>query len=438
MRPRKRSDEERARDHEGTEQTVAGDNDREREETARDEETGEAPEGAEGGDEAQASAQPDPNVARNRAERRAQAKAARRGRVAKLADDSLTQTTGEVEEDPDALSAPTTSIGGGTTALHDAAEAKRPKVPPRTMSKGTGNAEGVPEWALDAGNWFAKNRQQVVTVIAGTALLVGGFMGFRAWSGAREARATGAYNEGLTAMFAAVTPEEPGADDPRRNQPHYRTEADRSRATLEKLRAAEQRHGSARVAPLVRLSEASMLYNQGRYAEAKNLYQAVLGADLSGLEPRALEGLAFTLESLNDLDGAMNRYRELQSVQDGAFRDQAQFYQARLIVRRNDNARAKELLRGVIERTSRPAAADPTAAQQGALREQSLAILRELDPADPLVVQADRQREAGGGDSHGGHGAGADPMRGLPPELREQLQKMLRERGGGGAPPGGR
>jgi tetratricopeptide (TPR) repeat protein len=416
---------------------MASENDREndRDEDERDEDEGDLPDIGPVKDE---NAAPDPNIARNRAERRTAAKAARRGRVAKLADDNLAVPT-EVVEDPDGLMAPATSIGGGTRRLDEGD--KRPKVPPRTMSKGTGNAEGVPEWALKAGDWFAQNRSQAVTVVLGTALLLGVFFGWRAYSVSHEARATNAYYDGLTAMFAAITPEEPPADDPRRALPHYRTFEARAQAALEKLRSAERANPSARATALIRLSEASTLYQLGRYAEAKNLYQGILGGDLAGLEGRAIEGLAFTLESLGDLDGAMARYRELQSVQGGIFRDQSQFYQARLLVRRNDAARAKDLLHTVIERVGRPAASDPTASAQTALKEQCLAILRDLDPTDPAVVAADRARESsGGGDAHGGHGGpgGADPMQGLPPELREQLQKMLRERGaGGGAPRGG-
>lgn len=417
---------------------MASENDREkddRDEDERDEDEGDLPDIGPVKDE---DAAPDPNIARNRAERRTAAKAARRGRVARLSDADAAVPT-EVTDDPDGLIAPATSIGGGTRRL-DEGDTKKPRVPPRTMSKGTGTAEGVPEWALKAGDWFAQNRSQAVTVVLGTALLLGLGFGWRAYSVNREARATSAYHDGLTAMFAAITPEEPPADDPRRNLPHYRTFEARAQAALEKLRAADRANPSARANALIRLSEASALYQLGRYAEAKNLYQGIVGgADLAGLEGRAIEGLAFTLESLGDLDGAMARYRELQAVQGGIFRDQSQFYQARLLVRRNDAARAKDLLHAVIERVGRPAASDPTAGAQTALKEQCLALLRDLDPTDPAVVAADRAREAGG-DAHGGHGGpgGADPMQGLPPELREQLQKMLRERGaGGGAPRGG-
>ncbi len=410
---------------------MAGENEREHDEDEeRDEDEGE--EGAQA--PAPSEEAPDVNAPRNRAERRAMAKAARRGRSVQLGDADAAAAEG-AEGAGDALIGPNTSIGGETPKIEDVVGARRPKVPPRTISKGTGNAEGVPEWALRAGDWFTKNRTNVVTALLAALVLSGGFFGWRAYTTSREARASGAYADALQTEFALITPEEPGADDPRRDLPHYRTFEDRERAALQKLRRAEQANPSAQVTPLVRLTEASTLYQLGRYAEAKQLYQAILGHDLAGLEGRAVEGLAFALESLGDLDGAMARYRELQNVQGGAYRDQAQYYQARLLVRRNDNARAKDLLHGVIERLGHPAASDPTAAFQSTLREQSLALLRDIDPSDPAVVQADRQREAaGGGEAHGHGPGGADALQGLPPELRQQLEKALRERGA----PGGR
>lgn len=377
---------------------MAGENEREQDERDEDERT-EAPEGD---DAAQAEAAPDPNVPRNRAERRAAAKAARRGRSAQLADPALTAPTEGEEISGDPLIGPHTSIGGDTPRIE---EPKRPKVPPRTISKGTGNTDGVPEWALRAGDWFTKSRSSLVNGTLAVLLVGGVVFGWRAYSASKEARATNSYTHALQAAFAVVTPEEPAADDPRRDMLHYRNIEERSRATL---------------------------YQLGRYAEAKQAYLAALSGDLAGLQGRAVEGLGFTLESLNDLDGAMSRFRELQNIQDGAYRDQAQLYQARVLVRRNDGARAKDLLHGVIERLGHPAASDPTAAFQSTLREQALELLRDIDPSDPAVVTADRQREASGeGHDHGGR-PGGDPLQGLPPELREQLQKALRERGGGG------
>lgn len=397
----------------------------ERDEDERDEDS-ERPEG-----EPEAEAGPDPNVPRNRAERRAAAKAARRGRTAQLSDPSLTTTA--TVSDEESLVEPTTSIGGGTPALHDEDEKgnKRPKVPPRTMRKGTGTAEGVPQWARDFASWFGENRSKVFGGALVIAAVVGGTLAWQNYTVRTQNRAADAYAQGLDAFFAAVLPEDPPADQANRFRgPRFRTEEARVTASLDKFRRAEQQNPASRMAPLAKLSEASVLYQLGRYAEARQLYQSILGQNLAGLEGRALEGLAFTLESLGDLDGAASRYRELQNAQGGIYRDHAQFYLARLYVRRDDKAHAKDLLHGVTERLARVTATDPTAASQQQLREQAFTLLRDIDPQDPAVVAHDRANsEGGGGDDGHGHGSGGrDPLESLPPELREQLRRAIQQR----------
>ncbi|MFO0653408.1 MAG: hypothetical protein U0326_44720 [Polyangiales bacterium] len=251
---------------------MAGENEREQDERDDEDEREQAPEGDDG---AQAEAAPDPNVPRNRAERRAMAKAARRGRSAQIADPALSATVEGEEGAGDPLIGPNTSIGGETPRID---EAKRPKVPPRTISKGTGNAEGVPEWALHAGDWFTKNRSNVVNITLAVVLVGGAIFGWRAYSVSKEARATNAYADALQAAFAVITPEEPAADDPRRDVPHFRSLEERSRTTLERLRRAEQGnphvgHGGPARPP----HRSGTLYRMGRYAEAKQVYLAALG-----------------------------------------------------------------------------------------------------------------------------------------------------------------
>lgn len=415
----------------------------ENEETERDESDDEAideagaPAPAPADDEA-----PDPNVPRNRAERRAAAKAARRGRSAVLADADAIAAQQAREADASGFVAPTTSMGGfggGTGDVVPPLNTGRRKPPPRTMSKGTGDVEGIPDWARRLGSWFTNNRQTlVVGVLVGVAL-GGSITAWRTYTTRKENRAADAYAEAVNAYRGEVRSEDAPASEsePPRMVPRYHTHDERLRAAVEKFRQVEQQFPGSRVAPLARLDEASALFQLGRYQEARQLYRGLLGADTGGLEAPVREGLAFTLESLNDLDGAMAQYRELEQMQSGAYRDKSQFYQARLLMRRNEPARAKELLRAVAQRTAHPAATDPLATVTSALHDQALAILRDIDPTDPLVVERQRaDQEAGGG-----HGHNANPMEGIPPELLEQLRRQVQQQqtkqGGSGAPPAG-
>lgn len=379
----------------------------------------------------------DPNVPKNRAERRAAAKAARRGRVAVLSDGAAPtgdEAIGDVSPDGSGLMLPTTSLGGNPAALAEAAPgAGRRRPPPRTMSKGTGDSEGVPEWARSIGDSLGQHRRTLTMAAAAVVVVVGSSLAWQTWRSTAAAKAADAYSEALQVSTANIEPEDAPAreDAPTRRGPVFRSMEARLRASVEKFRQVEQRYPQSRVAPLARLSEATALYQLGRYQEARQLYQGLMGADTAGLEARVLEGMAFTLESLNDLDGAVARYRELGAVQNAAYRDLAQYYQARLFARRDDRVHAKELLHGVIERTAHPTAADPLAASIQSLREQAVALLREIDPQDPQIVEYDRARQVGGGaeGEHGHEGGGRNPLDSLPPDLRRQLEEALRKQG---------
>lgn len=402
----------------------------ERDDEADEVESSEA-EGAE-----QASAADDPNVPKNRAERRAAAKAARRGRVAVLGDGAAATgdaAVGDMAPDGSGLMLPTTSLGGNPGALPEATPgAGRRRPPPRTMSKGTGDSEGVPEWARRIGDALGQHRRTLTLAAVGVLVVVGSAVAWQMTRASAAARAGDAFAEALQASTATIEAEDaPTREDaPARRGPVYRSAEARLRASVEKFRRVAQRFPQSRVAPLARLSEATALYQLGRYQEARQIYQGLIGADTAGLEARVLEGLAFTLESLNDLDGAAARYREFGTVQNAAYRDLAQFYQARLLTRRNDRPRAKELLHGVIERTAHPTAADPLATSIQSLREQAVALLREIDPQDPQIVEYDRARAAGGTGGEQGHeGGGRNPLDSLPPDLRRQLEEALRKQG---------
>lgn len=411
----------------------------------------------EGGESAEASASEepkvDPNTPRNRAERRAAAKAARRGRTAQLADPALSAAAESDEGplDPDGgLLAPTTSMGGNPRLLDEdlsASVGRRPRVPRPTMSKGTGTVEGVPDWVRSAGDWVSAQRRVfsigVVVVLAAVVSTVG----WQKYSLAREGRAADAYAEALQTYTTPIRPDGDTAEAPAAPAgPRYRTLEERLQASVEKFRRVEREFPQSRVAPVARLNQATSLYLLGRYQEAKQIFQGLRSADTAGLEGRVVEGIANCQEALNDLDGALQSYRELQDVQGGALRDEAQYGLARLHIRRNDLAQARTLLRGVVERTRTALASDPTASVQQELQERAVAMLREVAPDDALLAELDRTRAEREG--HSGHGNDPNPLRGLPPELLERLRGAAtrRQGGGGGAPvpaqprpgPGGR
>ncbi|MBI5513236.1 MAG: tetratricopeptide repeat protein [Deltaproteobacteria bacterium] len=355
----------------------------------------------------------DPTVPRNRAERRAAAKAARRGQTWKQ--------TGTAEPEPGEG-----AEGGdsGEAKSPTGTATKRPRVPPKTMSKGTGDAEGVPRWVRRLGEYLAANRVGLGAGLLVAGLAIGGGLYWNARVSGAAAQAADAYAAGLTAYTAPVSASEPPDNAFQRGQlgTWYRSEDERLRAASHRFRRAEQVYSSAQTAPLARLSEAGALYQLGRYEDARALYRGLLGADLHGLEPRVLEGLAFTQEALGELDQARAQYQSLAEVQGGAYRDLSQYYQARLLSRRGDDAGAKGILHGLIERLGRITGTEASAVAASQLRDQATGLLRDIDPSDPLAAAAPSSE--GPGSDLGALLQGA----GGPGQLsREQLQRILQQ-----------
>jgi tetratricopeptide (TPR) repeat protein len=262
----------------------------------------------------------------------------------------------------------------------------RPRVPPKTVT-GRSSADEVPPWARKLVDTMGRHRG---TLIGGAVVVVAVVAGSIGWTLRREhkqAEAAALFQQAveieMAPIRAADAPPEPASAPPRRG-PTYPDHVARSRAALEAFRRVSQRFPDAPITPLARLSEATALYDLGRYAEARRVYESLLGADVGGQEGRVYEGLGFALEAQNDLPGALRRYEELGRIQDGAWRDLAAFHQARVLHRQGQDNRAKDILHGLLERLSRSRPDDVLGAGgSGSVYEQAQSLLRDIDPTDP-------------------------------------------------------
>jgi tetratricopeptide (TPR) repeat protein len=337
-------------------ESVSDEEESDREESARDEGEADSTARAEGeGDEAA------PQAPRNRAERRLLAKQVKRGQATE---------DGEVKE-------------------KDRNKAVvRPKVPPRTVTgKSTANVDEVPPWVKSIGDWLSEHRTQVFGGITAAVLLGAGLAyGINKRGAARAADAYKVVN--AAEIFVAevrgpdAPPDRPGMP-PRRIQP-YADYAARARAALAAAEQAVQVSADLATVPIARFQRGIALYDLGRYAEAKTALEGVIGSDLAGLEPRALEVLGFSLEALNDLPGALRRFEELARIEGDYWRDLGAYHQARVLRQQNQNDRAKDLLRRLIERADRSRPDESSASVARAVVEQSRALLHEIAPEDPL------------------------------------------------------
>lgn len=346
--------------------------DKQRDESGSDEEETDreesAQEDAEGASNAPADGDADgegdegkPQAPRNRAERRQLAKQVKRGQATE---------DGEVKE-------------------KDRNKAViRPKVPPRTVTgKSTANTDEVPPWVKRLGDWLSEHRTKVFAGIAAAVVLgAGGAYVTNTRGDSRAADALKVVNAAeifVAEVRGADAPPDPRSMPPRRIQP-YTEHAARARAALAAAESASQVSADLATAPIARFQRGVALYDLARYAEAKTALEGVIGSDLAGLEPRALEVLGFCLESLNDLPGALRRFEELARVEGDYWRDLGAYHQARVLRRQNQNDRAKDLLRRLIERADRSRPDESSGSVARAVVEQARALLHEIAPDDPL------------------------------------------------------
>ncbi|MET0791795.1 MAG: hypothetical protein ABW061_09765, partial [Polyangiaceae bacterium] len=150
--------------------------------------------------------------------------------------------------------------------------------------------------------------------------------------------------------------------------------------------------GSTAAATFAKLGLATVLYDQGKYADAKVAYQAVKDSKLAGqdlaVKGRALEGVGISLEGAGDKEGAGKAFEELAKVDGLGFNALGAYHQARLAFAAGNPEKAKELLKDAqkqIDALAPPEAKDakkplgggPTSYLQQSVKD----LLRRVDPS---------------------------------------------------------
>jgi tetratricopeptide (TPR) repeat protein len=221
-------------------------------------------------------------------------------------------------------------------------------------------------------------------------LIVGGVAAWIGWqiyswrSDKTAAKASDALSEAVNADLGRVGATEDDAEgrtiDSRRSFASEEEQLTAAKAAYEKVVAERP---SAAAAGMAELGLAGVLYDQGKYDEAKKLFDQAATGDLAKLDPearaRAVEGSGLSLEGKGDQDGALKRFGELENLDVPGFRELALFHQARLLHRKGDNDGAKERLKKVVEKLGKEK--DSTALDShGYLLDSARSLLERIDP----------------------------------------------------------
>jgi tetratricopeptide (TPR) repeat protein len=219
---------------------------------------------------------------------------------------------------------------------------------------------------------------------------VGGVAAWIGWqiyswrSDKTAAKASDALSEAVNADLGRVGATEDDAEgrtiDSRRSFASEEEQLTAAKAAYEKVVAERP---SAAAAGMAELGLAGVLYDQGKYDEAKKLFDQAATGDLAKLDPearaRAVEGSGLSLEGKGDQDGALKRFGELENLDVPGFRELALFHQARLLHRKGDNDGAKERLKKVVEKLGKEK--DSTALDShGYLLDSARSLLERIDP----------------------------------------------------------
>jgi len=269
---------------------------------------------------------------------------------------------------------------------------KQTAIPARNLEASEIVDDALARTTQAAGAWLKKNANAVQWVVI---LCLVGWVGYaiykyRAGRAAEQASAklsTAIRAEGARIGSDETKPDpQTGLSDTR---PTFATEEQRLKAAEQQYRAVAE-GGSTSAATFARLGLASVLYDQGKFADAKAAYQAVKDSKLANqdvaVKGRALEGIGLSLEATGDKDGALKAFGELSNIDALGFNALGAYHQARLSEAAGNIDKAKEYLKDAQKRLDTLAgdskdAKKPLGGNTSYLQQAVRDLQRRVDPS---------------------------------------------------------
>ncbi|MFO0570883.1 MAG: tetratricopeptide repeat protein [Polyangiaceae bacterium] len=205
--------------------------------------------------------------------------------------------------------------------------------------------------------FIRKNSSAIQWVIV---LAIAGGIGFQIYSW-KTNKASGKASDGLMtgvdAELARVGTEPAGDEAALSPRPAFPTEEARIEAAKKAFDQAEQNKPGSGTSILASLGRAGVLYDEGKYDEAKSLYEKVQSSELArhdaDVRLRSIEGVGLCLEAKADMDGANKAFQDLEKSDEPGFSSLGLYHQARLLVQKGDKDKAKELIAKITEKVNK-------------------------------------------------------------------------------------
>ena len=319
-------------------------------------------------------------------------------------------------------------------------------IPTRNLEAGEIVDDALARTTQAAGEWLKKNANVVQWVVI---VVLVGWVGYAIYSyraGRAAEQASAKLSTAVRAEGARIGTDETKPDPQTglvETRPSFATEALRLKAAEQQYRAIAE-GGSTSAATFAKLGLASVLYDQGKFAEAKAAYLAVKDSKLASLDlavkGRALEGVAISLEASGDKDGALKAFGELSNLDGLGFNALGAYHQARLAFAAGNTDKAKEYLKDAQKRLDTLAGGSDAkdanrplgAGNNGFLQQSVRDLQRRVDPtavpsASPNTVTAEQLQELS-------EQMGSGDGKGLSSEKLKELLKGMSGKTPGGAP----
>lgn len=267
-----------------------------------------------------------------------------------------------------------------------AAERRREKREGATPALGLDASEMVDDALARStqavGDWLKNNFNIVQWVIIGGLVAVVAWKIYDYRTGKQLEKASDDLTHAVEDEQGRIAgePLAPGVEklDPRKS---FADDAARLAAAAKSYRAAESVRPGSGTSILARLGLAGVLYDQGKYDEAKKEYEAVkdssLGQHDDDVRGRAIEGIGMSLEAKGQSDAAEKTYRELENSKGKGFSSLGLYHQARIELAKGNKDKAKELLKKVQDQLKESGTPYPAT---GYLHEMTSRLLRQIDP----------------------------------------------------------
>jgi tetratricopeptide (TPR) repeat protein len=207
-------------------------------------------------------------------------------------------------------------------------------------------------FTMKMGQWVRDNQRLVMFAgIAVVVIVVGVALSFQLMGRSRVRSSTALWQAVATASAPIIDPEETEEEIPARIQ-HFKTLDERNEAASKALEKVIKAQSDTSAGQVARLGLAGTKLAKGDYAGARSLYENFLKnqGGFDALKANAVEGLGYCLEGQKNYSGALERFRELEKLDDGAHADLAKYHQARMLEKLNKRDQAAELYRGIVRR----------------------------------------------------------------------------------------